>query len=40
MSEIKRFFVERKEEFREENTALLQSLRRDLGLKGLDGVNY
>ncbi|MEE0548203.1 MAG: phosphoribosylformylglycinamidine synthase, partial [Peptococcaceae bacterium] len=38
MSEIKRFFVERKEEFREENTALLQSLRRDLGLKGLDDV--
>ena len=27
---------ERKEDFREENTALIQSLRRDLGLDALD----
>lgn len=38
MSEIKRFFVERKEDFREENTALIQSLRRDLGLDALENV--
>lgn len=38
MSEIKRFFVERKADFREENTALLQSLVRDLGLSALEDV--
>lgn len=38
MSDIKRFFVERKEAFREENAALLQSLRRDLGLDALEDV--
>lgn len=38
MSEIKRFFVERKEDFHEENTALIQSLRRDLGLDALENV--
>ena len=38
MSDIKRFFVERKEEFREENAALVQSLQRDLALKGLENV--
>ena len=38
MSEIKRFFVERKADFREENTALLQSLVRDLGLSTLEDV--
>ena len=39
MSEIKRFFVERKADFREENVALLQSLRRDLGLEHLEDVH-
>ena len=39
MSEIKRFFVERKEDFREENVALLQSLRRDLSLNALEDVH-
>lgn len=38
MSDIKRFFVERKPAFREENAALLQSLRRDLGLTRLEDV--
>ena len=38
MSEIKRFFVERKADFREENMALLQSLVRDLGLSALEDV--
>ncbi|MDO4281278.1 MAG: phosphoribosylformylglycinamidine synthase, partial [Peptococcaceae bacterium] len=38
MSDIKRFFVERKEDFREENQALLQSLHRDLGLASLSDV--
>ena len=38
MSEIKRFFVERKPDFREENAALCSSLRRDLGLTGLEDV--
>ena len=38
MSEIKRFFVERKEDFRAENNALIQSLRRDLGLEALENV--
>ena len=38
MSEIKRFFVERKAAFREENVALLQSLVRDLSLSTLSDV--
>ncbi len=38
MSEIKRFFVERKENFRQENEALKQAFIKELGINGLENV--